>query len=71
LTDALKIAANKDNQGKPETILVVTDGAPTNKDEFEVWLENYSKKAIKATISFVQVGDDFRAKLWLNGLQNK
>lgn len=68
LEDALK---NHKSKSKPETILIITDGAPDNKKTVkrvlvEATLEMKTDEEL--SISIIQVGDDERAAAWLKEL---
>jgi len=71
LTEALVDAFIPDNKGRPETILVITDGAPENRRS----VEDAIVEAVTATkfdddlrVVFVQVGTDAGASRWLSAL---
>jgi Mg-chelatase subunit ChlD len=71
LTEALEDAVIPDNKGRPETILVITDGAPENRRS----VEDAIVGAAMATtydddlkVVFVQVGNDAGARKWLAAL---
>jgi len=63
-----------DTTGKPETILVITDGIPNSRNKLESTILKYTKtmkNRSELLISIVQVGDNKSARDWLNGLEDK
>ena len=71
LADALKDAVIPDNRGRPETILVITDGAPENRQAVEKVLVDTSEATEYSDdlrVVFVQVGSDAGASRWLSTL---
>jgi len=71
LADALKDAVIPDNRGRPETILVITDGAPEKRRAVEKVLLNASEATEYSDdlrVVFVQVGFDAEASRWLSTL---
>mmetsp|Transcript_30305 Transcript_30305/g.41704 ORF Transcript_30305/g.41704 Transcript_30305/m.41704 type:complete len:322 (+) Transcript_30305:30-995(+) len=83
LAKVLQDALNPDNlnsfgeRSKPESILIITDGAPDDPDAVEeilikATLNTYlMKKADDICISIVQIGDDIMATSWLEGLSDR
>jgi len=68
----LASALAPDTTGKPETILIITDGAPNSRIKLEKTIKNYTntmKNRSELLISIVQVGDDVSARTWLSGLE--
>ena len=71
LADALEDAVIPDNRGRPETILVITDGAPEKRRAVEKLLVNASEATEYSDdlrVVFVQVGFDAEASRWLSTL---
>lgn len=71
LTDVLGDAFRPDTPGKSETILVITDGVPNNRNNLEraiIGYTNSMKNRNDLLISFIQVGDSASATTWLKGL---
>jgi hypothetical protein len=63
-----------DTTGKPETILVITDGIPNSRSRLEKTILRYTKtmkKRSELLNSIVQVGNNKSARNWLNGLEAK
>jgi len=64
-------------RGKPESILVITDGAPDDPDAVEdilvrATLNSYlMTQADDICITIVQIGDDIMATSWLEGLADR
>jgi len=59
--------------GKPETILVVTDGIPDNEQEVKNVIIDATKKLAtkeQLSVSFIQIGDDYRAGKFLAELDD-
>ncbi len=72
LEDAVKPDSFEPNGSRrPETILVITDGEPSDKTEVEKVIINATKKYMKRdedlSITFVQIGNDEGATSWLTG----
>jgi hypothetical protein len=59
---------------KPETILIITDGAPDSKEEVEQEIiyatHNYMKDDNDLSITIIQVGTDQKAMEWLQRLDD-
>jgi uncharacterized protein YegL len=74
LAEALKDAVIADNRGRPETVLVITDGAPENRQAVEQVLVDASEATEfddDLRVVFVQVGADAQASKWLNTLDER
>jgi hypothetical protein len=74
LAEALADAVIPDNLGRPETILVITDGAPDNRQRVEQVITAAAHglhKSDDLRIVFVQVGDDRKAATWLSTLGSR
>jgi hypothetical protein len=74
LAEALKDAVISDNRDRPETILVITDGAPENRKAVEQVLVDASEATEfddDLRVVFVQVGTDAQASKWLNTLDER
>lgn len=60
--------------GRPETILVITDGVPDNAPAVEEVIINATNRYMRTdndlSISFIQIGDDRRADQWLQSLDD-
>ena len=72
LEDAVKPDSFESNGSRrPETILVITDGEPSDKSEVEKVIINATKKYMQRdedlSITFVQIGNDESATSWLTG----
>ncbi len=72
LEDAVKPDSFEPNGSRrPETILVITDGEPSDKSEVEKVIINATKKYMRRdedlSITFIQIGDDAAATAWLTG----
>jgi hypothetical protein len=73
-SEALADAIGPDNLGRPETILVITDGAPENRQTVEYVIQNASEMMHSEDdirIVFVQVGVDASATRWLGSLKQR
>jgi Mg-chelatase subunit ChlD len=73
LTEALADAIIPDNIGRPETILIITDGTPENRRSVEVLIQNAANALVNSDdlrIVFVQVGNDASAARWLSNLDS-
>ena len=61
--------------GRPETILVITDGVPDNAQAVEEVIINATNQYMRTdndlSISFIQIGDDSRADKWLQLLDDE
>ena len=74
LVEALRDAVIPDNRGRPETILVITDGAPENRRGVEGVIKVAAGRAVShedLRIVFVQVGSDASAAKWLGEIDGK
>merc|ERR1712098_434373 len=74
LSKVLANAFTPDTTGKPETILVITDGIPNSQSGLKKTILRYTKtmkKRSEMLISIVQVGDNKSARDWLIGLGDK
>ena len=74
LVGALEDAVIPDNRGRPETILVITDGAPENRQAVEKVLVDTSEATEYSDdlrVVFVQVGSDAGASRWLSTLDER
>mmetsp|Transcript_12133 Transcript_12133/g.28422 ORF Transcript_12133/g.28422 Transcript_12133/m.28422 type:complete len:915 (-) Transcript_12133:516-3260(-) len=72
LAEALTDAVIPDNIGRPETVLVITDGAPENRRGVEEVIRAAADgldNGDDLRVVFVQVGHDFGAKAWLSSLR--
>lgn len=75
-TDLAKVvedAIEPDNAGRPETLLVITDGVPNNQDAVEQIIIKATKKMKKneeLSITIVQIGNDRAASSWLQHLDD-
>jgi hypothetical protein len=72
LEDAVKPDSFEPNGSRrPETILVITDGEPSDKAEVEKVIINATKKYMQRdedlSITFIQIGNDVAATAWLTG----
>ena len=60
--------------GRPETILVITDGEPNSREEVEEAIihatNNYMRTDNDLSISFIQIGSDAAAESWLQTLDD-
>lgn len=60
--------------GRPETILVITDGEPNSRDEVEKAIihatNNYMRTDNDLSISFIQIGADAAAERWLQSVDD-
>ncbi len=73
LAAVLADAVMPDNAGRPETVLVITDGAPDSEKQVESLIIKtvaQLKRDPDLSISFIQVGDDKAAKEWLKTLDD-
>ncbi len=74
LTTVLKDACSKRIDGKPLSILIITDGIPDNQESSEkliVQVGNNLNDPEELNITMVQVGDDSKADDYLNTLDTK
>ena len=59
---------------RPETILVISDGEPSDKREVEQVIINATKQYMRndadLSITFIQIGDDAPAAAWLSELDD-
>jgi hypothetical protein len=70
---SLSLQVQHFNAGKPETILVITDGQPDNEEEVKKAIINVTKRLKKKeelSISFVQIGSDGGATRFLDALDD-
>ncbi len=72
LEDAVKPDSFEPNGSRrPETILVITDGEPSDKADVEKVIINATKKYMQRdedlSITFIQIGNDVAATAWLTG----
>ena len=72
LQEALK--PDRVPRARPETILVITDGTPDNRNDVQKALiyatKNYMKDDNDLSVTIIQVGDDSSATRWLNELDD-
>jgi uncharacterized protein YegL len=61
-----------DGRRRPETVLVITDGEPSDRAEVEDVIIRATQQYMQAdedlSITFVQIGNDAGASRWLNEL---
>ncbi len=75
LDDAVKPDSyERDGMRRPETILVITDGAPTDRQKVEEVIIRatfqYMERDEDLSITFMQIGDDEAATVWLTKLDD-
>ena len=74
LDDAVKPDTFEAGKRRPETILVITDGEPSDRDAVERVIINATKQHMRVdedlSITFIQVGNDKEAAAWLTKLDD-
>ncbi len=74
LGDAVKPDSGQGANRRPETILVISDGEPSDKKEVEQVIINatrqYMRNDADLSITFIQIGDDAPAAAWLAELDD-
>ena len=75
LEDAVKPeGVDRSGKRRPETLLVISDGEPSDRDEVERVIINATKQYMSVdedlSITFIQVGNDKDAEKWLAALDD-